>query len=258
MLHEIVKHKRAELAALSRRGIVGLREIVGSLPPVKSLRDALLRGPGVSLIAEIKRRSPSRGTLAQSVNVAQRAELYQRAGAHAVSVLTDSRFFHGSTDDLKLARSRVSVPVLRKDFIVSEYQVYESRAIGADAILLIVAALRPEELESYSHLALSIGLEVLVEVHDETEAAAACAIGAGIIGINNRDLRTFTVDLSVTERVVPFLPAHVAIVSESGVKNAGDLVRLRTAGVHAALVGESLMTATDPAAMIGNLLRAAV
>lgn len=255
MLHEILKHKRAELAALSGKRIVGLSELVHDLPPTRSLRDSLTDNPGVSIIAEIKRHSPSRGLLAKSVDVARRAQLYERAGASAISVLTDSRFFHGSIDDLKTARAQSSLPILRKDFIVSEYQILEARAAGADAVLLIVAALSNDELRSLFDLAKSIGLGVLVEIHDEREAESAVAIGAKIIGINNRDLKTFTVDLATTERVAAILPDDICKVSESGVQSAGDIARLRDAGVDAALIGESLMRLDDPSELIASLLR---
>lgn len=256
MLHEILTHKRAEVAALSRRNIIGLRDAVHDLLPVRSLRAALTQHAGVSIIAEIKRRSPSKGVLATSVDIPQRAQSYQQSGADALSVLTDSRFFHGSVDDLKLARSHVSLPVLRKDFVVSEYQVYESRAIGADAILLIAAALTRDELRSFHTLARGIGLEVLVEVHDQREVAIALDIGAELVGINNRDLRTFTVDLSVTERLAPIIPEGIVIVAESGVQSPGDMQRLRKSNVSAALVGESLMMAPDPGLVVAMLREA--
>ncbi|MBD3401907.1 indole-3-glycerol phosphate synthase TrpC [candidate division GN15 bacterium] len=255
MLPEILQHKRRELAEIdSAKEIAHFNEVIASLPAVRSLKAAITNNFGLALIAEIKRRSPSRGALADVIDPAHRARLYQQAGAAAVSVLTDQRFFNGSIIDLQLARAAVSLPVLRKDFILTEYQVFESRAIGADAILLIVAALRPDELADLHHLAHRLGLEVLMEVHDEAELHIALEAGATILGVNNRNLDTFEVDLATTERLRRLIPADRVCVAESGIHTSEDTRRLRAIDVDAILVGESLMTADDVAAQVRTLM----
>ena len=224
-----------------------------------SLARALSRTT-MSVIAEFKRASPSKGRFPVNVEPADVARDYLTGGAAALSVLTDEPFFQGSMSDLSVAAlvahtGPVPAPVLRKDFVVDEYQLHEALAIGADAVLLIVAALEQEALIRLQRAAHDLGLGALVEVHDEAELDRALDAGADLIGINNRDLRTFKVDLAVTERLAPKVPAEVLVVGESGIFTAGDVERMRAAGARAVLVGESLIVAPDRAVAVRSLLR---
>jgi len=212
-----------------------------------------LRAPGLSIIAEHKRRSPSAGEIRPGSSVAEIAAAYERGGAAAMSVLTEQRHFGGTLEDLRAARRASALPLLRKDFIVDEYQLAEAAWAGADAVLLIVAALEPAELSALHAAAGERGLDVLVEVHDEAELAIALAAGAGIIGVNNRDLRDFSVDVERTFTLARAMPAEVVVVAESGIRGAEQLRRLRDAGVHAALIGERLMREGDPALALATL-----
>lgn len=214
---------------------------------VRGFRAALGRGPDIAVIAEFKRRSPSAGRLREAPDVAEIARAYERGGASAISVLTEGPNFEGALDDLSAARAACGLPLLRKDFIVDPYQLCEARLSGADAVLLIVAALEPAELETLREQASELRLDVLVEVHDAAELNVALAAGCDLVGINNRDLRDFTVDVERTFTLLAEVPADVLVVSESGIAIPEQLTRLRDAGVAAALVGESLMRAGDPA-----------
>ncbi|MEA2315685.1 MAG: indole-3-glycerol phosphate synthase [Solirubrobacteraceae bacterium] len=219
-----------------------------------AFRDALA-APGISVIAEFKRRSPSAGVLRETPDLGEIVSAYARGGAAAISILTEEPNFGGSIEDLSAARSWCELPLLRKDFIVDPYQLHEARAAGADAVLLIAAALEPSDLAALYGRARTIGLDVLVEVHDRRELHDALSIGAEIVGINNRDLRDFTVDVQRTERLIADVPRGVLVVSESGIVAPEQLARLRERGVHAVLVGESLMRAHDPAAALAALKR---
>jgi indole-3-glycerol phosphate synthase len=221
----------------------------------RGFRRALESAPRPRVIAEIKRRSPSRGEIRADFDAAACARAYAGAGAAALSVLTDERYFGGSLAVLAQVREAVSLPLLRKDFIVDAYQVDEARVHGADAVLLIAAALDPGALRGLAAHAEAIGLDALVEVHDERELEAALAAGADLIGINNRDLRTFEVDLGVTERLAGKLPEGCVVVSESGIFTARDWERLEAAGAHAFLVGEALMRESDVGAALRRLRR---
>jgi indole-3-glycerol phosphate synthase len=250
MLDEILAHKRREIEALR-----------AAPPPAparaKARRDfaaALRGGPPVRLIAEVKRASPSRGLLRADFDPAALARAYQEAGAAAISVLTDERFFQGHLDHLAVVRRAAALPVLRKDFIVDEIQIPQSVAAGADAILLIAAALLAEKLRALRLRAAEAGLASLVEVHDEVDLDRALESGAEIIGLNNRDLGDFSVSLAVTERLRPRIPAGRLVVSESGVQERSDVLRLQEAGVDAILVGEALVRAPDPAVKLRELL----
>jgi indole-3-glycerol phosphate synthase len=207
---------------------------------------AALQREGLSVIAEHKRRSPSAGPLREGAAVAAIVQAYERGGADALSILTEGRHFDGSLDDLRAARNATTLPLLRKDFIVDQYQLYEAVAAGADAVLLIVAALEPQALSGLHQQAHALGLDVLVEVHDRAELEAALAIEAAIVGINNRDLRDFSVDVGRTLELLPAIPPGTIVVSESGLDSRGRLQELSDAGVHAVLVGEALMRAPDP------------
>ncbi|MES1254119.1 MAG: indole-3-glycerol phosphate synthase TrpC [Acidobacteriota bacterium] len=209
------------------------------------------------VIAECKRRSPSRGVLRRDYDPAAIARSYERAGAAAISVLTEPTFFDGALAHLAAVREAVAVPVLRKDFVVSEYQLLEARAAGADAVLLIVAALSPGDLARLHQQATDLGLDVLVEVHDAEELAVAIEAGAGIIGVNNRNLRTLTVDLAVSEALAQRMPRGIVAVSESGLKSAADLARLQDCGYHAFLIGERFMGESDPGAALASVLAGA-
>jgi indole-3-glycerol phosphate synthase len=216
-------------------------------------RDALTI-PGIGVIAEFKRRSPSAGTLREEPDVGAIVSAYERGGASAVSVLTEGPNFEGSLEDLLSARAACELPILRKDFIVDPYQLHEARAAGADAVLLIVAALDQGPLATLHEQAGRLGLEVLVEVHDGAELARALAVGARLIGVNNRDLSDFSVDVERTSRLMSEVPAGVPVVSESGIVDAEQLRQLEHEGVAAVLVGESLMRAPDPRRALDALL----
>lgn len=217
-------------------------------------RAALSRDDRFNVIAECKRRSPSKGVLRAEYDPVAIAAGYARAGAAAISVLTEPSFFDGSLDHLRAVRAAVPVPVLRKDFVVTEYQLLEARAAGAHAVLLIVAALTPDALTTLHRQATELGLDVLVEIHDVAELEAAANAGARIIGVNNRNLRTLTVDVGLSDTVMSQMPRDVVAVSESGLRTAGDLVRLRALGYSAFLIGERFMTQADPGAGLARLL----
>lgn len=216
--------------------------------------EAALRRPGPSIIAELKKASPSRGVLSPDYNPARTAPLYEHGGAAALSVLTDAESFQGSLDDLRAARSVTSVPVLRKDFTTSAFHIVEAAMAGADAILLIAAVLPGSQLRSLRELAEEFGLAALVEVHDRAELDRAIDSGARIIGVNNRDLRTFEVRLETSLELAPWIPRDAVRVSESGIHSASDVRTLSSAGYDAFLVGEHLITSPDPAAAVRNLL----
>jgi indole-3-glycerol phosphate synthase len=216
--------------------------------------DALAGGNRLNVIAECKRRSPSKGVLRAEYDPVAIAKAYEEAGAAAISVLTEPTFFDGALEHLTAVRAAVNVPLLRKDFIVSEYQLLEAKAAGADAVLLIVAALRPAELKVLHDHARRYGLDVLVEVHDARELAIAIDVGARIVGVNNRNLRTLEVDVHASEELIANMPREIIAVSESGLKTAADLVRLRGLGYRAFLIGERLMAAADPGVALKALI----
>ncbi|MFQ5343084.1 MAG: indole-3-glycerol phosphate synthase TrpC [Anaerolineae bacterium] len=257
ILDTIVAHKREELKALkARRPLSELRADAGSTPPARDLA-AALAAPGVRLIAEIKRASPSKGVFRADLDPVALAETYVNNGAGAISVLTDEHFFQGHLDDLRrVKRAYPAVPVLRKDFVIDPHQVYEARAAGADAVLLIVAVLADDLLADLLSLTHKLGMEALVEVHNEGELNRALKTEPRVIGINNRDLRDFTVDLRTTERLRQLIPGGTIVVAESGIHTAADVQRLARAGVDAILVGEALVTAEDAAAKAQELARA--
>ena len=240
-LEEILESKRAEIERLRPRA-AELHRRASQRKDFRSFRSALQRADGkVAVIAEVKKASPSAGVMAVSFAPLETARAYERAGADAVSVLTDAPFFQGSLEHLSDIRAQLELPLLRKDFVLDEVQIAESAANGADAILLIVAALEQKQLEDLFAAASDNQLDALVEVHTLPELERALSVEAGIIGINNRDLGTFAVDLSVTEKLSEEVPDEVVLVSESGIKSAGDVKRLEACGVNAILVGEALM-----------------
>ncbi|MGI8491463.1 MAG: indole-3-glycerol phosphate synthase TrpC [Acidimicrobiales bacterium] len=224
--------------------------------PARGFAAAITAAPGLAVVAEIKRASPSLGAIAPDLDPARLAEAYRDGGAVCLSVLTDEEFFSGSRSDLVSAREAVDLPVIRKDFTVVPADVCDARLMGADAILLITAALSPTELASLMDLARQLEIEALVEVHDEAEAELALSLGGGLIGVNQRDLTTFEVDGGRAERVAAVLPEGVVKVAESGVRSAADAARLRDVGFDAILVGESLVRAHDPSAAVRRLVDA--
>jgi len=256
----------ATIVAATRR-IVEVRESSETRADLEKRASAVAPRPGrfqaalaqvdrVNVIAECKRRSPSRGVLCASYNPESIAKGYADAGAAAISVLTEPTFFDGALEHLDRVRAAVEVPVLRKDFIVSEYQLLESRAAGAAAVLLIVAALRPVELKVLHDHAVGLGLDVLVEVHDATELDIALDVGARIIGVNNRNLRTLEVDATTSEALAENIPSGITRVSESGLKDSADVKRLRQMGYDAFLIGERFMTRPDPGEELRQFLAA--
>lgn len=251
-LDEILRVHRARAAADARP----LEAVLDRARQSGRVRDfgAALRAPGTSVIAEVKRRSPSKGALAPDLVPGVLAKTYESGGAAALSVLTDQDHFGGSATDLVEARSSVDLPVLRKDFTVDARDVAHARFIGADAVLLIVAALDDAELRDFHDLARELDLAALVEAHDEREVERALAAGASIVGVNQRDLVTFRVDTDRAVRVAAAIPDGVVKVAESGIRNAADVARLRAAGYDAILVGEHLVTSPDPAAALRDLV----
>lgn len=248
-------HRHA--AAADHRPLDELVDQSRQMPPARGFADALRAGSaaGLAVIAEVKRRSPSKGDLAADLDPAVMAAAYAEGGASCLSVLTDEAFFGGSAADLQAARAAVTLPVLRKDFTVSPRDVCDARLMGADAVLLIVAALSDVELADLHALAVEVGLDVLVEVHDEPELERAVAIGATVVGVNQRDLVTFEVDHARAVRVAAAMPEGIVRVAESGIRGPDDAAALAEAGFHAVLVGESIVTAADPAKSVA-LLRA--
>ena len=256
VLDEIIAGVREDVEA--RQRLVSLEEVKKLAGVAVAPRDAYtaLRRPGVGVIAEVKRSSPSKGQLAEIPDPAELASEYAAGGARCVSVLTEGRWFGGSLDDLAAVRARIDIPVLRKDFIVSAYQVHEARAWGADLVLLIVAALEQKVLTGLLDRIESLGMTALVEVHTEEEADRALEAGARVIGVNARDLRTLEVDRSAFERIAPGLPNHVIKIAESGVRGPHDLIRYASAGADAVLVGEGLVTQKSPRDAVAELVNA--
>lgn len=255
ILERILREKRNEVATAKRRcSESALRERPLWSERRRGFRSALASRSGPAVIAEIKKASPSRGVIRSDFDPALHARQYEAAGATCISVLTDEAFFQGKLEHLASARAACSLPLLRKDFVIDEYQIVEARAWGADAVLLIVAALDERSLRSLAAFATQEGLDVLVEIHDEREMHAAVGAGAELIGINNRDLRTFSTTLEVTRKLAPLAPRGTLVVSESGIKSAADLALLQASGVRAFLVGEHLMAASDPGAALESLL----
>jgi indole-3-glycerol phosphate synthase len=256
VLDDILVGVREDLAERqSRTSLEELKDRAAALPPALD-GAAALRGPGVAVIAEVKRSSPSKGALAAIADPASLAADYEAGGASVISVLTEQRRFGGSLDDLDAVRARVEVPVLRKDFVVSSYQLWEGRAHGADLALLIVAALDQEALISLVERSTSLGMTPLVEVHDEAELERALAAGGTVVGVNARDLKTLEVDRGVFSRLAPLIPEGVVKVAESGVRGPHDLLAYAAAGADAVLVGEGVVTGGNPRQAVAELVTA--
>jgi indole-3-glycerol phosphate synthase len=261
ILDKIVGGKREALKlAKSRTTLAVLKERITQQKPLDSARDKpldfaeALRGKGVKLIAEVKKASPSKGVLCTDFNPVELAQTYERNGAAAISVLTEEKYFLGKLDYLTEIREKVNVPLLRKDFIFDEYQIYESAAYGADAILLITAMLDKDTLEEFLKISKDLKLSCLVEVHNEEELFKAMLAGAEIIGINNRDLNTFKTDTNTTRRLKMLIPQENIVVSESGISSRDDMKKMKECKVNAVLVGEALVTAQDVPAKMKELL----
>lgn len=256
VLDSILDGVRADVAA--REAVVDLATVKAAAKAAPKPLDvmAALREPGIAVIAEVKRASPSRGTLADISDPAELAKAYEDGGARIISVLTEGRRFHGSLDDLDSIRAAVSVPVLRKDFVVGPYQIHEARAHGADLILLIVAALEQTALVSLLDRTESLGMTALVEVHTEEEADRALSAGASVIGVNARDLKTLEIDRDCFSRIAPGLPSGIIRIAESGIRGTADLLAYAGAGADAVLVGEGLVTSGDPRGAVADLVTA--
>lgn len=254
ILAEITAHKRAEVAARqARRALPELRRAAEAAEPCRGFRQALLDAAAPAVVAEIKKASPSAGVLRADFDPAAIARAYQRAGAACLSVLTDERYFHGADCHLRQARGACSLPVLRKDFVVDAYQLYEACALGADCVLLIVAVLDASQMAELAQLASELAMDALVEVHDEGELDRALALSPALLGINNRNLATFSTSIDTTLRLLPAVPAGTTVVSESGIGAPEDVAQLAAAGVGAFLVGTAFMRATDPGAALEAL-----
>lgn len=249
-----ILERHREVAAADTRPLDRLIDEAQQCPPSRGFRAALAGASHLAIIAEIKRRSPSKGDLNADLDPALMAKTYEAGGATCLSVLTDEEFFGGSAADLQAARSACSLPVLRKDFTVSPHDVVDARLMGADCVLLIAAAMRPCLLTDLHSLANELGLDVLVEIHDEFELEAAVKADAKLIGVNQRDLVTFHVDPGRAARLATLMPEGVVSVAESGIQCSGDTRALRAAGYDAVLVGETVVTASDPAAMVAELI----
>jgi indole-3-glycerol phosphate synthase len=253
-LDEILAQHR-EVASRDSRSLSGLIEATRTISNSRGFAKRLIEDSknALAVIAEIKRRSPSRGLLSHDLDPKVVAQQYKNAGASCISVLTDSDFFGGSVDDLKSARGVVDLPVLRKDFTVSLNDICDAKLMNADCILLIVAALNKVELAEFHNFALELGLDVLVEIHDESELDLALEVGAKMVGVNQRNLKTFEVDQQRAVRIATKIPSSVVRVAESGVRTRDDALQLRDAGYHAVLVGESLVTSKDIAMTLNEL-----
>lgn len=256
ILSRIIEEKRkfVEEAKRARPQADIMREAAG-ISVKSSFKKNISRPHHINLIAEIKKASPSKGILRGDFNPIKIAVTYQANGASAISILTDERFFEGRLEYIPKVKSNVSIPILRKDFFIDEYQIYETVTSGAEAILLIPEILSVAEMSKFYNLATELGLDCLVEVHNEEDIEKALAVNASIIGINNRDLHTFKVDLGVTQRLMRLIPQNKVIVSESGIKSYEDIMFLKSLGINAVLVGEALMEADDIAMKMREIMR---
>ncbi len=257
LLAKIVERKRKDLAQVKAN--LPLRELMAGIRDVEPPRDffkavSSIESRHINLIAEIKKKSPVKGVLIEDLKVDDLAKRYEDAGASAISVITEENYFSGNPEYIGVVKKAAHIPVLRKDFLIDEYHIYEARYLGADALLLIAAILEQSALSDFISLSAELGMPVLVEVHNEREIEKALKAKAEIVGINNRDLTTFNVDINTTFRVIKEVPQGKVIVSESGINNSDDVKMLRDAGVHAILVGESIVTAKDVGKKIQELI----
>jgi|UniRef100_A0A7C3V7H8 indole-3-glycerol phosphate synthase len=254
-LEDIVARKLTESLDLFKPEVIEtLKGAIATRPKPLSLKGALDAAPGTAIIAEVKRASPSKGELAPALDPVELARIYEKNGAAAVSVLTERHYFKGNPDFIRQMRPEISIPILRKDFILEPIQVYETAALGADALLLIVKLLNPGQLTALLLLARSLGLEALVEVHTTMEMKQALAAGAQLIGINHRDLNTFEMHMDRALELAPLAPPGITLVAASGLNTRADLAHLEAAGIRAFLIGETLVTAADPGAKLREFL----
>ncbi len=253
-LDKIIADKRMRIGAA--KAMRSLNEVRSAAEQVESVdhrvRNAI-SGPEPSIIAEFKRASPSKGLINESIGPVETALMYRSGGAAAISVLTEEDHFLGSLDDLRAIKNAIDLPLLRKDFVIDEYQIFESAAAGASAILLIVAVIPPDTLRTFQRLANSLGLDVVVEVHEQDEMRTAIEIEAGIIGVNNRNLKTFEVSLDVSRELIKMKPFGTLMIAESGISDAREIAELHSLGYDAFLIGESLMRSSDPAVELRRL-----
>lgn len=258
ILKKIIDFKKNEVRQRQQQiSLDQLKKHIESAPKARDFIGALeqtIRQKKIAVIAEIKKASPSRGIIREDFNPAEIAQQYESAGASCISVLTDQRFFQGSDEDLKAVKKHCSLPVLRKDFMIDPYQIYESRLIGADCILLIVAALSNNELHHFHNIAQSLGMAVLVESHNAAELKQALALDTPLIGINNRNLKNFRTDIKTTVELLPYINSERIVISESGINTTEDIQYLYKNGVNSYLIGGALMHASDPAAQLEQLL----
>lgn len=254
ILDRIVASKKGEIRAAKEREPVGeLTRRLADAPPVRDFLTALTRGPGIGVIAEVKKASPSAGVLRHDFDPVAIAQTYEAANANCLSVLTDEPFFQGKLEYLHAIRQAVALPLLRKDFILDEYQVIEARAAGADAVLLIAEILDDVQMRSLFQAIEGLGMHALVELYDPENLPRVLEIGAKLVGVNNRDLRSFATSLDQTLNLAPHVPADRCLVSESGIRTAADIARLRAAGVKAVLIGETFMRSGDIASAMRDL-----
>lgn len=255
ILARIIEQKKKEIEAAKEK--IPLRKLQAELdllPPRRDFLSSIARPNRINLIAEIKKCSPSSGILRKDFSPPMIAEIYERSGAAAISVLTDKEFFGGDTSHISQVRQRVNLPILRKDFIIDEYQIYESKVIGSDAFLLISDILSEEELSRFLRLGLELDMHMVVEVHSEEDLEKALKVDALIIGINNRNLHTFKIDLETTPRLMRLIPRHKTVVSESGIKSHEDVMFLRSVGINTVLIGETLLRSEDIGAKIKEIM----
>lgn len=253
-LQNILQFKRQEVEARRKSvPVEQLSEMISDAALPLSLKNALRSADEIGIIAEIKKASPSAGIIREDFDPLKIAVGYMKAGAEAISVLTDEKFFSGSLAYIQQIRSQVNAPILRKDFIIDPYQLLEARAYGADAVLLIVAALSDNDLKILLEKTTALGMETLVEVHNKSELLRALEAGAEIVGINHRNLETFAVDISITEKLAPLIPSRVTLVAESGLSGAAEIVSMKQAGAHGVLIGSHLMRQPDPGKALSDL-----
>ena len=258
ILDDIVEHKKTELKkSVETLPLAELKSRLESLQPPIDFYSTAIADSSVKVISEIKKASPSKGVICENFDPVKIARGYELNGASAISVLTDEKFFQGSLNYLALVRKEVSIPLLRKDFTIDPYQIYEARFYGADIVLLIAAILEKEKIKEYLEVTEELNMNAIVEVHNREELEKVIDTGCSIIGINNRDLRTFDVDLNTTAELKKFIPEDILVISESGISNPGDIGELRKLGVSTFLIGESFMKSDDPGAELGNYLKQA-
>ncbi|QMU56303.1 MAG: indole-3-glycerol phosphate synthase TrpC [Candidatus Mycalebacterium zealandia] len=257
ILTKIIENKKTEITELKKRfSLSEIKDLSRNAPAAKNFRSALLSGTKPRVIAEIKKASPSKGIIAKDFNPVSIAAQYEQSGAAAVSVLTDQKFFQGSLSYIAAIKHETSLPVLRKDFLIDPFQIYESRVAEADTLLLIVAAMENTgHLSDLLGLSRDLGMEPLVEVHTESEVEMALEAKSSVVGINNRDLDSFKVDLSVSERLASMIGKDKVIVAESGITSSNDMISVSNYGVHAFLIGETLMSSPEPGQSLQNLMR---